>query len=131
MPGLHAAPLHGRFARGVVEARKQLLFHCRFVCAQGVPDPDRVLGDARRVLRPGGRLAILSASNRPATRLATLPYLRGGMRLHDGAELAEMPRAAGFTDIDVTSRGFVQYACAAVNTSATPNDDGPARLTSS
>jgi SAM-dependent methyltransferase len=75
-----------------------------------LPDPDRVLAEVHRVLRPGGRLAILGASNRPATRLLVLPYLQGGMRLYDDHELARMLRSAGLTEVDVASRGLVQYA---------------------
>jgi SAM-dependent methyltransferase len=75
-----------------------------------LPDPDRVLREIHRVLRPGGRLAFMSVSNRAVTRLVVWPYLRGGMRLFGDAELTRMLRAAGFTNVQVESPSIGQYA---------------------
>lgn len=77
-----------------------------------LPDPGTVLAEVHRVLRQGGRLAMLGASDRPTTRLVVLPYLLRGMRLYGDGELTRMLEAAGFTSVDVASRGLGQYVSA-------------------
>jgi ubiquinone/menaquinone biosynthesis C-methylase UbiE len=76
-----------------------------------VPDPAAVLAEARRALRPGGRIALLepraapgslAAALREGPRVAAAMLLwRGMSRLHrrfGEAELAGLLSAAGFAD---------------------------------
>jgi len=76
-------------------AMNQVLFWLR--------EPGAALAEARRVLRPGGRLAMLSASDRTATRILMAPYVRGGATLRSDSQVAGLLRTAGFSQVSVTS----------------------------
>ena len=76
-------------------AMNQVLFWLR--------EPSAALAEAHRVLRPGGRLAMLSASDRTATRILMAPYVRGGATLRSDSQVAGLLRTAGFSQVSVTS----------------------------
>ncbi len=80
-----------------------------------LPAPDRALAEIHRVLRPGGRLAMLNASARRITKLVMLPYVLGGLRLYTDEELGAMVRCSGFTEVMVESRGLAQWCFARRN----------------
>ncbi len=74
-----------------------------------VPDPARVLGEARRVLRPGGRLAF-SVWCGPEVDTA-LGYVFGAIETHGHPDIA-LPPGPGATDYADPARAFPVLAAA-------------------
>lgn len=64
------------------------------------PDPSPAFAELRRVLRPGGHLALAFSS--PA-KLRSDPLTQHGFALHEPADLAATARAAGFGDVRVVA----------------------------
>jgi len=67
-----------------------------------VEDPVAFLCESRRVLQPGGRLAMVTA---PDTLFARLTWgLLYGLSLYDDSRMTNLLRDAGFTDVRVKTR---------------------------
>lgn len=69
-------------------------------------DPARALAEARRVLRPGGTIVVLTAPPEAGHRLGPR-FLRNRMHLHSDARLGGLAASAGFAAVTVkrTRRG--------------------------
>jgi len=71
------------------------------------PEPERALGEIRRVLRPGGRLIIEMAHNRDDGKDHTKEARRMGFKLYSEEEVRNLLIISGFDDITFTYyKGF-------------------------
>jgi arsenite methyltransferase len=69
------------------------------------PDPERGLREILRVLKPGGRLALVTDTTGPPKAVAT-----HGFSSYGQAEQGELLRTAGFADIRFERRGRLLFA---------------------
>ena len=65
------------------------------------PDPVATLRELRRVLRPGGTLALGYQEREHAPRISVRGLSQAGARLYGPGEVEQVVRAAGFTDVRV------------------------------
>lgn len=75
-----------------------------------LPDPVATLTEIRRVLAPGGRVAVLGSDPELRGTPAAPEPMASRLRFYDDGELAELGRAAGFEDVVVESRNLVGFA---------------------
>jgi ubiquinone/menaquinone biosynthesis C-methylase UbiE len=80
-----------------------------------IPEPYAAFDDMLRVLRPGGRIALMTslASERSWVRPRQARALGvGGLTMFDRGDFTERLRVARFTEVDQEIHGFAQYVSA-------------------
>ena len=85
---------------------------CCFAALNLFPDPFGALDEIRRVLAPGGRIALFTSSHgrtRPLRALETAIAAPAGIRMFDQQELVDALRNRGFTDIRQRLTGLTQF----------------------
>lgn len=85
---------------------------CCFAALNLFPDPFRALDEMRRVLAPGGRIALFTSSHgrtRPLRALESAVAAPAGIRMFDQDELVDALRERGFTDIRQRLSGLTQF----------------------
>jgi ubiquinone/menaquinone biosynthesis C-methylase UbiE len=86
-----------------------------------INDPEAVVKEIARVVRPGGRISLLTSfqGRLPSTRIWTsVTGLASGMRFFGRDELAGWLRAAGMVDVDTQIHGLAQTVTATVPTAS-------------
>ena len=76
-------------------------------------DAERVLAEVRRVVRPGGALAVFTVSEQAKGSPAAPEPMASRGRFYSDAELVELARAAGFAEARVEHPDLEPYARAA------------------
>lgn len=91
---------------------------------QHVADPERVIGEMHRVLRPGGRIAcaepdwgtfVVTSGDRATTRRVAETWCDGFRNGWIGRDLAPMLRRAGFTGVELTGHLLIADGFAAID----------------
>jgi SAM-dependent methyltransferase len=85
---------------------------CCFAALNLFPDPYRALDEMRRVLAPGGRIALFTSSHgrtRSLRALETAVARPAGIRMFDQSELVDALRQRGFTDVRQRLAGLTQF----------------------
>ena len=85
---------------------------CCFAALHLFDRPFEALDELRRVLTPGGHIAILTSCRSRSAAFRTYEQLVGlgsGMRLFEPDEITEALRARGFGEIEQRISGFVQF----------------------
>jgi ubiquinone/menaquinone biosynthesis C-methylase UbiE len=84
---------------------------CCFAALHLFADPYDALSDMSRVLRPGGRIAIMTSVRRQITLRPLKPVLQrtSGMRIFEHDEIVEALRGLGFADVHQRITGLVQF----------------------
>ncbi|BBX23270.1 methyltransferase [Mycolicibacter terrae] len=75
---------------------------------QLIPDPTAALGEMARVLKPGGRIALMVPTAGSASRLWKL-LPKAGARVFDDDEIADTLERHGLTSVRVKNFGTVQW----------------------
>jgi SAM-dependent methyltransferase len=75
-----------------------------------LPDPARVLAECRRVLRPGGKLAVFTVSEEARGSPAAPEPMASRVRFYTDAELVELAHGAGFDEATVTRPDLEPFA---------------------
>lgn len=75
-----------------------------------IPDPFRALAELIRVVRPGGRVAVMTSVAPDAVRgIAQRAVGPAGLRVFGAHEVTERLGAAGFGEVSQETHGFFQY----------------------
>ena len=84
---------------------------CCFAALHLFDDPFAALDEIRRVLRPGGRIALMTSIRRELTLRPLKPLLEraSGMRLFEGDEIVAALEHRGFAGIHRRLSGMVQF----------------------
>jgi SAM-dependent methyltransferase len=85
---------------------------CCFAALHLFADPFKALGHMRRVLTPGGRIAVLTTCRGRSAPLRTFESLiesRSGMRMFEQREIVTALERRGFTDVRQRTSGFAQF----------------------
>lgn len=84
---------------------------CCFAALHLFADPHDALADMARVLRPGGRIAVMTSVRRQITLRPLKPVLQrtSGMRIFEHDEVVDALRALGFADVHQRITGLVQF----------------------
>jgi SAM-dependent methyltransferase len=84
---------------------------CCFAALHLFANPFLALDEMRRVLRPGGRIALLTSVRREVTLRPLKPLLEraSGMRIFEGDEIVGALEQRGFTGIHRRLSGLVQF----------------------
>ncbi len=84
---------------------------CCFAALHMFAEPETALDSFARVLKPGGRIALLTSARRawqPARTLETAGGIASGQRMFDRGEIAAGLRARGFIEITERYAGVAQ-----------------------
>jgi ubiquinone/menaquinone biosynthesis C-methylase UbiE len=84
---------------------------CCFAALHLFDDPEQAVSSFAGLLRPGGRLAVLTSARRewrPARQFDSAVGALGGMRMFERGEVAALLRARGFDDVSERYGGVVQ-----------------------
>ncbi len=84
---------------------------CCFAALHLFPDPFGALDEMARVLRPGGRIALMTSVRRELTLKPLKPLLEraSGMQIFEGDEIVAALEQRGFTGIHRRLSGLVQF----------------------
>ena len=84
---------------------------CCFAALHLFAEPLAALDEMRRVLRPGGRIALMTSVRRELTPRPLKPVLQraSGMRIFEGDEIVGALEQRGFTGIHRRLSGLVQF----------------------
>lgn len=85
---------------------------CCFAALHMFAEPEVALEEFRRVLKPGGRIALLTSAKhawQPARLVDTVLGAASGQRMFDRGEVGDLLRGKGFTAVEERFGGVVQF----------------------